>query len=56
MKYNIPKDLLVEVTKKENTTSIRFDEETWAILTELCNKYKLNKSQVVRIALKNLAR
>lgn len=56
MKYNIPKELLAEVSKKENITSIRFDEETWIILQELCKKYNLKKSQVIRIALINLAR
>lgn len=56
MKYNIPKELLAEVTKKERITSIRFDEETWLILTELSNKYNIKKSDVIRLALKNLTK
>lgn len=52
--YKIPKSLIKEATKKDKIMSIRLNEETAEMLEKLSIENKINKADVIRIAIKNL--
>lgn len=52
--YKIAPSLIKDFTKKEHIVNLRLNDELWEDLEQLCKENKLNKADVIRIAIKNL--
>lgn len=52
--YKIANSLIKDFTKKEHIINLRLNDELWEDLQNLCKENKLNKADVIRIAIKNL--
>lgn len=52
--YKIANSLIKDFTKKEHIVNLRLNDELWEDLQNLCKENKLNKADVIRIAIKNL--
>ena len=52
--YKLPKSLLTQVSPNDKVYSVRLNQESQEILENTANENNISKSDVIRIALKNL--